>query len=700
MKKFKQIIGVLTAVFLAASMTLANTHIVRAGSNYKVQYSNVANNQKDVSRAIYFRFNFSGSIKKVDETKISFSITGKSDEASIVSFSSNIIDNSLVITPKEYLQPNTDYTLKIDRDAVVDNNDNTIDQDYIVRFVTRNDLTVKVGLDGDIPTIGNLPFYSQGLYIPRDFTEHISYLFEEGVFSLPVITLGHGNISFSGGYDSTFTSKGSMNDTVIISEGADTIFNIHSSPGDSDTKSFIAKFSFDNITFTENSKVKDSENDYNTAAPILATNSSRSVLELAIDKCAFKDLTDHKKLFAPIVLDVKNNSKANFAVRNTYITNNDFSNMYCGGILAISEDNSDTNLTLANNLIADNKGGRVGGIIVGSSDNSSMNFDMVNNTIANNSVDKLSDYGKAITANEDEDRYSGGVTLLSDIMSQMNTNLLNNIIWGNKFLDNNNDLSMHCLNMPTISKDTQVGQFSVKLDANDFGTIQPYSQDRIKFVYDKQYSVDPKFIDPVNKDYHLSSDSAMIDAGVKVDLNSDIENNVRPTGLGYDVGAYESQLEIKNEEFIISKSPVNVNEGDGHVTLTVQRIGGSSGEASVDYLTQDGTAIAGKDYTSSKGRLTFAAGETSKTISIETIDDKIVEQTESFSVKLENPSEGAKLGENSICTVNITDNDAEAPINSKPSLPNAGSLLNFQTFVFLGGLFSFTGIIILRKKEI
>ena len=42
----------------------------------------------------------------------------------------------------------------------------------------------------------------------------------------------------------------------------------------------------------------------------------------------------------------------------------------------------------------------------------------------------------------------------------------------------------------------------------------------------------------------------------------------------------------------------------------------------VDYATSDGTATAGEDYTAEAGTLTFAAWETSKTVSMPIIDDE------------------------------------------------------------------------------
>ena len=51
----------------------------------------------------------------------------------------------------------------------------------------------------------------------------------------------------------------------------------------------------------------------------------------------------------------------------------------------------------------------------------------------------------------------------------------------------------------------------------------------------------------------------------------------------------------------------------------------------VDYVTSDGTAVAGEDYTVAGGTLTFAAGETEKTVSVAELDDTHDERTETLS---------------------------------------------------------------------
>ena len=60
----------------------------------------------------------------------------------------------------------------------------------------------------------------------------------------------------------------------------------------------------------------------------------------------------------------------------------------------------------------------------------------------------------------------------------------------------------------------------------------------------------------------------------------------------------------------------------------------------VRYQTKNGTALAGSDYTETSGTLTFTAGQTTKTISVSTVDDDAQESDERFTVTLRNPDGG------------------------------------------------------------
>ncbi|MFN2283066.1 MAG: ABC transporter substrate-binding protein, partial [Anaerolineae bacterium] len=55
----------------------------------------------------------------------------------------------------------------------------------------------------------------------------------------------------------------------------------------------------------------------------------------------------------------------------------------------------------------------------------------------------------------------------------------------------------------------------------------------------QQITGDPAFVDPSNDDYHIGSTSAAIDQGIDGGLDYDFEEQVRPMGQGYDLGADE-----------------------------------------------------------------------------------------------------------------------------------------------------------------
>jgi hypothetical protein len=59
---------------------------------------------------------------------------------------------------------------------------------------------------------------------------------------------------------------------------------------------------------------------------------------------------------------------------------------------------------------------------------------------------------------------------------------------------------------------------------------------------------------------------------------------------------------------------------------------------SVDYATANGSATAPDEYSSTRGTLTFAPGETSKTIAVNVVGDTAIEPDETLSIQLANPS--------------------------------------------------------------
>jgi len=123
-----------------------------------------------------------------------------------------------------------------------------------------------------------------------------------------------------------------------------------------------------------------------------------------------------------------------------------------------------------------------------------------------------------------------------------------------------------------------------------------------------------------------------------------------------------------------SLSSFAANENAGSVTITVTRSGNTAGVASVNFATSDiaglqsCTVINGRasercDYVTSVGTVSFLAGQTSKTFTIPTIDDVLVEGSETFTVSL-NSASGASLGSPANATVTITDNDFVIPTSN------------------------------------
>jgi len=97
----------------------------------------------------------------------------------------------------------------------------------------------------------------------------------------------------------------------------------------------------------------------------------------------------------------------------------------------------------------------------------------------------------------------------------------------------------------------------------------------------------------------------------------------------------------------LSVADARANEADDAIAFTVSLSRAAAGTVTVDYATRDATpvsAVAGEDYTFTRGTLTFAAGELEKTVSVPLLDDAIDEGEETFTLKLMN-AVGAAIGD-------------------------------------------------------
>jgi hypothetical protein len=122
-----------------------------------------------------------------------------------------------------------------------------------------------------------------------------------------------------------------------------------------------------------------------------------------------------------------------------------------------------------------------------------------------------------------------------------------------------------------------------------------------------------------------------------------------------------TMITIDEVAFEFTPPVYTVAEG-GVATITVTRTGPTVRSVSVDWATSDGTAVAGADYAAGSGRLTFPVGVRTRTFTVATINDTVVEGPETVLLTLRNPSVGSIRGFQPTAVLTITDNDAGGTI--------------------------------------
>ena len=85
----------------------------------------------------------------------------------------------------------------------------------------------------------------------------------------------------------------------------------------------------------------------------------------------------------------------------------------------------------------------------------------------------------------------------------------------------------------------------------------------------------------------------------------------------------------------VEASTDNVDERNGSISIDVERVDGDEGNVSVSFQTSNGSAIEGEDYVVTSGELFWESGETGiRTLTVELIDDTLLENEENFFVDL------------------------------------------------------------------
>lgn len=120
---------------------------------------------------------------------------------------------------------------------------------------------------------------------------------------------------------------------------------------------------------------------------------------------------------------------------------------------------------------------------------------------------------------------------------------------------------------------------------------------------------------------------------------------------------------IQNEDSTLRVNDVSITEGDNGVavaTFTVTLTGPLSADpVTVAYTTTGGTAGAGIDFVWTMGTLTFAPGETTKTVDVLVVGDRMSELNETFNLNLSSAVNAVIADATGVAT--ITDNSDAVP---------------------------------------
>ena len=126
---------------------------------------------------------------------------------------------------------------------------------------------------------------------------------------------------------------------------------------------------------------------------------------------------------------------------------------------------------------------------------------------------------------------------------------------------------------------------------------------------------------------------------------------------------------------------ITITEGDfgtSVVTFTISLAETSLASVVFQFQTVDGTAIAGQDYLPVSGQLTFAPGETQKTVSVVVLGDVLGEASEYFSLRLVPISDPLLESAEAIAT--IDNDDSSVSISDATALEGAAGATSTMQF--------------------
>lgn len=156
--------------------------------------------------------------------------------------------------------------------------------------------------------------------------------------------------------------------------------------------------------------------------------------------------------------------------------------------------------------------------------------------------------------------------------------------------------------------------------------------------------------------------------------------NKTATGDRLDIAAAMNTLPPPIDSYlsVVGSSVAEGNSGSKLLTYTVTINPTPTSEVTVNFATSGGTATSGSDYAATSGTLTFAAGQTTNTVTVEVFGDTLVESNETVLLVLSNPAGALIL--NGTGTGTITNDDIPPPPGI--SISSVSNLESVASFVF------------------
>ena len=174
-------------------------------------------------------------------------------------------------------------------------------------------------------------------------------------------------------------------------------------------------------------------------------------------------------------------------------------------------------------------------------------------------------------------------------------------------------------------------------------SITPYNNLRIAAHVGNHYGM-------TNESYYPKTVSPGASFHFDMQVNPGNLNGAQPTNYminGLPLAGYVPPVTITIADASITAG----NSGSVPLAFPVTLTYPATNTVTVNYATADGTAVAGQDYTSASGLLTFSAGVTQQVIQVGILGSPLPKPDEFFSVLLSNPTNATFSKSNAIGTI-------------------------------------------------